>query len=57
MLYRVLKHEAQPHVLGLDATRIANFVNFFKNSAVYLSILTLIFSLQVVFAKKIGHKI
>ena len=31
MLYQVLKHEAQPSVLGLDKTRIANFVNYFKN--------------------------
>ena len=57
MLYQVLKHEAQPSVLGLDTTRIAKFVNYLKNFAVYLSIHTLIFSLQVVLAKKIGRKI
>ena len=55
--YQALKHEAQPSVLGLDTTRIANFVNYFKNFTVYLSILTLIFSLQVTLAKKIGRKI
>ena len=35
MLYQVLKHEAQPSVLGLDTTRIANFVNYLKNFMVY----------------------
>ena len=54
---QVLKHEAQPSVLRLDTTRIANFVNYLKNFNVYLSILTLIFSLQVILAKKISHKI
>ena len=43
--------------LGLDTTRIANFVNHLKNFTVYLSIRTLIFSLQVLLAKKIGRKI
>ena len=57
VLYQVLKHEAQPSVLGLDTTRIANFVNYLKNFTVYLSILTLIFSLPVILAKKIGRKI
>ena len=57
MLYQVLKHEAQPSVLGLDTTRIANFVNYLKHFAVNVSILTLIFSLQVILAKKIGRKI
>ena len=28
MLYQVLKREAQPSVLGLDTTRIANFLNY-----------------------------
>ena len=57
MLYQVLKHEAQPSVLGLDTTRIANFVNYLKNFTIYLSILTLLFSLQVILAKKISRKI
>ena len=57
MLCQVLKHKAQPSVLGLDTAQIANFVNYFKNFTVYLSILTLIFSLQVILAKKIGCKI
>ena len=57
VLYQVLKDEAQPSVLGLDTTRIANFVNYLKNFAVYLCILTLIFSLQVILAKKISGKI
>ena len=57
MLYQVLKQEAQPSVLGLKTTRIANFVNYLKSFAVYLSILTLIFSLQVILSKKIGRKI
>ena len=38
-------------------TGIANFVNYLKNLTVYLSILTLIFSVQVILAKKIGCKI
>ena len=53
MLYQVLKHETQPSLFGLDTTRIANF----DNVTVYLSILTLIFSLKVILAKKIGRKI
>ena len=59
MLYQVLKHEVQRSVLGLDTTRIANFVNYVKNFTVYLivSILTLIFSLQVILAENIGRKI
>ena len=57
MLYQVLKHEAQPSVLGLDTIRVANFVNYLKNFTVYLSILTLIFRLQVILAKKIGSEI
>ena len=57
MFYQVLKHEAQSSVFGLDTRRIANFVNYLKNFTVYLSILTLIFSFQVILAKKIGHKI
>ena len=61
VLYQVLKHKAQPSVLELDTPWTANFVNYLiiKNFAVYLSILTLIFtgSLQVILAKKIGHKI
>ena len=57
MLYQVLKHEAQPSVLGLDTTRIANCVNYLKNFTVNLFILTLIFSLQVILAKKIGRKL
>ena len=57
MLYQVLKHEVQLSVLGLDTTRIANFVNYFKNFTVYLSILNMTFSLQVILAKKIGRKI
>ena len=56
MLYQVLKHKAQPSVLGLDTTQIVIFVNQLKNVTVYLSILTLI-SLQVILARKIGHKI
>ena len=32
------KHEAQPSDLGLDTTRIANFVNYLRNFTVYLSI-------------------
>ena len=52
VLYQDLKHEAQPSVLGLDRTRIANFVNYLKNFTVYLSIFILIFSLQVILAKK-----
>ena len=44
-------------VLGLDTTLIANFVNYLKNFTVYLSILTLIFSPQVILAKNIGRKI
>ena len=48
MFYQVLKQEVQPSVLGLDTRRIANFVNYFKNFTVYLSILTVIFSLQVI---------
>ena len=47
MFYQVLIHEGQPSVLGPDKTRIANFVAYLKNFTVYLSILTLIFSLQV----------
>ena len=49
VLYQVLKHEAQLSVLGLDATQtIANFVNYLiRHFTVYLSILTLIFSLQL----------
>ena len=54
VLYPVLKRETQPSVLGLDTMGIANFVNYFT---VYLSILILIFSLQVILAKKIGHKV
>ena len=57
MLYQVLKHEAQPSVLGLDTKRMANFVNYLKDFSVYLSILIRIFSLQVILAQKIGHKI
>ena len=56
-VYEVLKHEAQPSVLGLGITRIANFVNYLKNFTVYLPILALIFSLQVILAKRIGRKI
>ena len=58
MLYQVLKHEAQSSVLGLDTT-IANFVKVYnlKIFTVYLLILTLIFSFQVILAKKIGRKI
>ena len=41
--------------LGLDTTRIANFVNYLENFTV--SILTLIFNLQVILAEKIGRKI
>ena len=54
-MYQVLKHEALPSVLGLDTTRIENFVNYLKSFTVYLSILTLIFSLQIILAKKIGR--
>ena len=43
--------------LKLDTTRIENFVNYLKNFTVYLSILTLIFNLQVILAEKIGGKI
>lgn len=57
VLYQVLEHEAQPSILGLDTTRIVNCVNCSKKFTVYLSILTLIFSLQVMLAKKIGPKI
>ena len=57
MLYQVLKQEVQPSVLGLDTTQIANFVDYLKNFTVYLSILTLVFSRQVILAKKIGRKI
>ena len=57
MLYQVLKYEAQPSVLGLGTARIANFVNYLRNFTVYLSILTLIFSPQVILAKKISRKI
>ena len=51
------KHKAQPSVLGLDTTRIANFLNYMylKNFTVYVSILTLIFSIQVFLAKKISQ--
>ena len=38
MLYQVLKRKAQPSVLGLDTTQIANFVNYTvlkKNFTVY----------------------
>ena len=42
MLYQDLKHKVQPSVLGLDTTRIANFVNYLKIFAVYLSIFTVI---------------
>ena len=48
---------AAPRVLGLDTTRIANFVNYLKTFAVYLYIRTLMFSLQFILAKKIGRKI
>ena len=48
-------NEAQPSVLGLDTTRIVNFVNSLKNFTVYLSILTLM--LQVILAQKVGRKI
>ena len=41
----------------IQHARIANFVNYLKNLPVYLSILTLIFSLQVILAKKISRKI
>ena len=51
MLYQVLKHKAQPSVLGLDTIQIMNFVNYLKNLNLYLSILILIFS---ILAKKIG---
>ena len=57
VLYQVLKHEAQPSVLGLDTIRIVHFVNYLKNLTVYLSILTLVFSLQVILVKKTGRKI
>ena len=57
VLYQVLKQEVQPSVLGLDTTQITNFVNYLKNFTVYLSILTLVFSWQVILAKKIGGKI
>ena len=53
---KFFKQEAQPSVLGLDTTRMANFVNYLKLT-VYLSILALIFSIQVIFAEKIGRKI
>ena len=43
--------------LELDTTRIANFVNNLQTFTVCLSILTLIFSLQVILAKKSGRKI
>ena len=43
--------------LGLDTAQIVNFVNTLKNFTVYLSIFILIFSLQVILAKKIGRKI
>ena len=56
VLYQVLKHEAQPGVLGLDTIRIANFVNYL-NFTVYLSILSLKFRFQVFSAKKISRKI
>ena len=52
-----LKHEAQPSVLGLDKTRIANLLNGFKSFTVHLSILTVIFRVKVILAKKIGRKI
>ena len=48
-----LKHEAEPSVLGLNTTRIVNCVSYLKNLTVYLSILTLIFSLQDILARKI----
>ena len=54
MLYQVLKHKAQPSVLGLVTTRI---VNYSKNFTLYLSILTPIFSLRVISAKKTGRNI
>ena len=59
MLYQVLKHQAQPSVLGLDTTRMASFVKYLKKTLLYicLFILILIFSLQVMLAKKIGRKI
>ena len=44
VLYQVLKHEAQPSVLGLDIT----LLNYLKIFTVYLSILTLILSLRVI---------
>ena len=51
-----LKHKAQPSVLGLDKTRIANLLNGFKSFVVHLSILTVIFRVKVTLAKKIGRK-
>ena len=50
VLYKVLKHKVQPSVLGLDTTWIVNFVNYLKNFFAFPSILTLIFSLQVILA-------
>ena len=46
-----------PHVLSLDTIRIANFVNYLKNVTVHLFTLTLIFSLQVILAKKFVCKL
>ena len=36
-----LKHDAQPSVLGLDKTQIANLLNGYKSFTAHLSILTL----------------
>ena len=50
MFYQVLKHEARPSDLGLDATRIANFVNYLLKKRCCISIHFYplqIFSLQV----------
>ena len=52
-----LKHEAQPSVLGLGKTRIANLLNGLKSFTVHLSILTVILRVKVPLTKKIGLKI
>ena len=49
--------EAQSSDLGLDITRTAKNVNYLTNFTAYLSILILIFTLQVFLARKIFRKI
>ena len=48
MLNQVLKQEVQPSVLGLDSNTNFKFCELLKSFTVYLSILTLIFSLKVI---------